>query len=37
MLLDSIPETTERWISARGWLQAIEEAPCEMCLTSHTR
>ena len=31
MLLDSIPETTERWM-ARGW-----QAPCEMCLTSRAR
>ena len=37
MLLDSIPETTERWISAAGRVRATGEAPCEMCLTSHTR
>lgn len=37
-LLDAIPETTERWISVAGRrLQAIEEAPCEMCLTSRAR
>lgn len=35
MLLDVIPETTERWILAAG-LRAMEEAPCEMCLTSRT-
>ena len=37
MLLDAIPETTERWISAAGRLRATEEAPCEMCLTSRAR
>ena len=37
MLLDSIPEIIERWILVRGWLQAIEEAPYEMCLTSRAR
>ena len=37
MLLDSIPETTELWISAAGRLRATEEAPCEMCLTSRTQ
>lgn len=34
MLLDSIPETTERWILAAEWLRAREETPCEMCLTT---
>ncbi len=34
MLLDSIPEVTERWISAAGWLRACEETPCEICLTT---
>lgn len=37
MLLAVIPETTERWISAAGWLRALKEVPCEMCLTSRTQ
>ena len=36
MLLDVIPETTARWVSAAG-LRAMEEAPCEMCLTSRVQ